>query len=74
MRARKCNCKYWEPNVKLILYSLEHSDAVIQSDIFNSHKIAWFEFCPWCGEKLIEDGPELPSVYLDDNFMPRKMG
>lgn len=71
MRARECSCKYWKKEIPIMLGAMECADLVSKG-IFKTKEITWFEYCPWCGSKLVEAGDELPEVTLDKDFMPRK--
>lgn len=48
---RKCYCPDWSPNVKFI------HDRIEENDIFAyAYSLTPFQFCPWCGRKLKEEG------------------
>ncbi len=71
MKARGCNCKYWKKEVKTIISALECAD-LLSKGIFKTKELTWFEFCPWCGSKLVESGEDIKEYTLDDNFVPQK--
>ena len=71
MKARECKCKYWNKEIPTISEAMTCAD-LLSNGIFKTKEITWFEYCPWCGSKLIETGDELKEYILDNNFMPKK--
>jgi len=52
-----CTCKEWEPNIKII-----NGMIGMQSVMAWGNKKGYtgkpFQFCPWCGRKLVKEQDE----------------
>lgn len=59
----KCNCSRYEKNIN------ELNSCISYAWIHNREYTGeYFEYCPWCGNKLKEDNSEKSNEYIQGEF------
>ena len=51
---KKCNCEDWEPNIEII-NGMINTQAAHSWGNKDGYEGKPFDFCPWCGERLVDD-------------------